>query len=83
MNSVTTQSKIMQNFTICIPKPIREQKGWKQGDKLILSMNEDGDVKLIKAITSWDELRGIGKETFEALGGGEAFIKSEREAWGD
>ena len=29
-----------------------------------------------------DKFRGIAKEVFESLGGGEAFIRSEREAWG-
>ena len=27
-------------------------------------------------------LWGIGKEVFQSLGGGEAFIRSEREQWG-
>lgn len=27
------------------------------------------------------KLRGIAKRTFQALGGGEAFIRGEREAW--
>lgn len=31
-----------------------------------------------RAVT-FDDLRGIGKKTFEALGGGEAFIRNERE----
>ena len=26
-------------------------------------------------------LRGIGKEVFQSLGGGEAFIRGERAAW--
>ena len=28
------------------------------------------------------KFRGIAREVFESLGGGEAFIRSEREAWG-
>jgi hypothetical protein len=28
-------------------------------------------------------LRGIGKEVFRSLGGGEAFIRRERKAWGE
>ena len=81
MNPITASAKIMQNYTICIAQPIREKLQWKQGDQLILSMDENGEVKLIKAITSLKELKGIGKKTFQALNGGEAFLKSEREAW--
>jgi hypothetical protein len=32
-------------------------------------------------ITNLEELIGIGKDTFAALGGGEAFLKKERQAW--
>lgn len=39
--------------------------------------NEQGD-KPSRTVT-FDDLRGIGKETFDALGGGEAFIRNERE----
>ncbi len=48
---------------------------------MILSMNKNGTVKVIKGVSSLDELRGIGKETFKALGGGEAFLKKERALW--
>jgi hypothetical protein len=33
--------------------------------------------------SAWDSLRGIAKKTFAALGGGEAFLKSEREKFYD
>jgi hypothetical protein len=32
--------------------------------------------------TGFLKFRGIAKDLFESLGGGEAFIRSEREAWG-
>lgn len=73
----------MQNNTICISLPIREKLNLKKGDSVVLSMNDKGEVRMIKAVTSLEELIGIGKETFKALGGGEAFIKSEREAWAE
>lgn len=81
MKSVTASAKIMQNYTICIAQPIREQLKWKQGDQLILSLDENGEVKIMKAITSLDELVGIGEETFKALGGGEKFLANERKNW--
>ena len=81
MNPITLNAKVMQNFTICIAQPIRESLNLKQGDQVMLSMNENGEVKLMKAITSLNELVGIGKKTFKALGGGEAFLKEERKQW--
>jgi AbrB family looped-hinge helix DNA binding protein len=81
MNPIIATAKVMQNFTICVPQPIRENLGVKQGDQVILSIDKSGEVKLMKAITTLDELIGIGEKTFKALGGGEAFIKSERKQW--
>lgn len=81
MNPITTRSKVMQNFTVCISRPIRERMKLKKGDQIILSMDQNGEVKLMKAISSLDELTGIGKKSFEALGGGEHFLKNERKQW--
>src|SRR5664279_2163340 len=44
-------------------------------------------VRLVNAVQPAGEspllrLWGIGKEVFQSLGGGEAFIRSEREQWG-
>ncbi len=36
-----------------------------------------------QAKSDWASLRGIAKNTFAALGGGEAFLKSEREKFYD
>lgn len=71
----------MQNFTVCITQPIRERMNLKRGDHVVLSMDESGEVKLTKAVSTLDELTGIGKKSFEALGGGEAFLKNERKGW--
>ncbi len=71
----------MHNFTICIAQPIRTRMNLKKGDQVILSMDESGEVKLSKAVSSLEDLIGIGKASFEALGGGEAFLKEERQQW--
>jgi hypothetical protein len=34
-------------------------------------------------MAAFDALRGLGKQTYAALGGGEAHLRAEREAWGD
>ena len=81
MNPITATAKVMQNYTICIAQPIREQLNLNRGDQVVLSMNEAGEVKLMKAVNSLKDLVGIGKDTFKALGGGERFLKEEREQW--
>lgn len=35
------------------------------------------------ALARWDAVRGVGREMYAQLGGGEAFLKAEREAWGE
>ena len=81
MNPITINAKVMQNFTICIAQPIRDHLELKKGDEVILSMDESGEVKMMKGVSSLDDLFGTGKETFKALGGGAAFLKKEREQW--
>lgn len=81
MNPIIAHAKVMQNFTICIAQPIREQLELKQGDQVILTMNKQGEVKLTKGVGSLEELVGIGKKTFKALGGGEVYLKKERKQW--
>ena len=82
MNPIIVNAKVMQNFTICIAQPIRDRLNLKKGDEVILSMNESGEVKLMKGVGSLEELVGMGKKTLKALGGGKAFLKKERKQWG-
>jgi hypothetical protein len=39
----------------------------------------DEQPKQTPAVDAWEALRGIGKEIFASLGGGEAFLRRERE----
>lgn len=71
----------MQNFTICISQPIRTHLRLKKGDHVIISMDEKGEIKLTKALSSLDELSGIAASSFKKLGGGEHFLKNERKTW--
>ena len=81
MNPITATAKVMQNFTICIAQPIREQMDLKQGDQVILSMDAKGQVKLTKGYANLEDLLGMSKNQFKTLGGGEAFLKKERAQW--
>ncbi len=81
MNPITTVATVMQNFTICIAQPIRDELELQKGDKIVLCMDKKGKVSLMKAVTSLDELVGIGEKSFRALGGGEKVLKNERKQW--
>jgi hypothetical protein len=45
------------------------------------NMNEKGEVQLMKAVGSLEDLVGIGEKSFKRLGGGEKFLKNERAQW--
>lgn len=81
MHPIITTAKVMQNFTICISQPIRDQLKLEQGDHVILSLNEKGEVSLTKGVSSLQDLVGLAKDTFKELGGGESFLKKERASW--
>lgn len=81
MNTITSSAKVMQNFTICLNKPVREALKIKRGDQVIMSIDSEGKVQLIKAASSFKDLAGLGKDSFAKLGGGEAFLKQERSKW--
>lgn len=36
------------HYFITIPKDIVERKGWKKGDRIMLSFNENGDIVIRK-----------------------------------
>lgn len=78
---IIATSKVMQNFTICLPKAIREKMQVKKGDSIIVSINEEGEVRMLKGVTTLSGLFGIGKKTFDSLGGAKKFIESERNNW--
>lgn len=82
MNPIITNARVMHNFTICISQPIRERMKLKKGDQVVLSMDENGEVKLSKGIADLDGLVGIGKNTFKTADGWEKFINKQREEWG-
>lgn len=71
--------KVMKNFTICIPKEIREKMSIKISDMLIISSQNDQIV--IQKTPSFEDLAGIGKKTFKKLGGGETYLQQERDSW--
>ncbi len=77
---IKNTATVMQNNTICIPKNIREKLNIQPKDIFILTL-KNSQVNLVKAPSSWKDLAGIGKKTYQKLGGGEKFLAKERSAW--
>ncbi len=76
-------AKLTPDCQITIPPEVRQRLGVKAGDYIDLVV--EGDQVVLKAGQgSWVErTKGLGKEMWEAEGGGEAAIRRERESWGD
>lgn len=73
-------SKVMQNFTICLPKKIRKQMDINVKDTVILVFKE-GKLTIQKAPSDWLDLARTSPKVFAKYGGGEKYLKKEREGW--
>lgn len=79
--NVTTLS---MKYQIVIPKNVREQMGLKKGVKVYVRPIDRDHAMIVKeSIDPVEELRGLGKEVWDALGGADAYLKRERESWDD
>ena len=61
---------------------LEEVEGPRSGNSTTVKFTYELDEPSKKG-ASFEDLRGIGKETFARLGGAEHFIKEERKAWGE
>ena len=74
-------SRLTKKYQITLPVEVRKQLGLKAGDLVVIAL-EGGRAVLTPIHGSFtDHLTGLGKEVWKALGGGEQFLKGEREAW--
>jgi len=87
VEKVRTLTTVTSKFQVTIPKKIREVLDVKEGDKLIFTINDNGDVVIKKAIlVAFDELseliskeakkRGYTKKELE-----KATKEAKKEAW--
>jgi len=82
VNSMTIQghAKVMQNFTICLPQKIRDEMKIDVKDTVML-LFKDGELTLKKAPSSWEDLAKNSPKVFQKYGGGEKYLKKERNQW--
>jgi len=78
---ISEKATVMQNNTICIPKKLRQKLNIKPKDKLMMILKGDSMQVKKYSPTILKDLVGIGKEAYKSYGGGEAYLRKERESW--
>lgn len=79
----TLAAKVSSRGQVVLPKEVRQRLKVKQGDT-ILFIVEDDSVRIVPKPTDYASYtRGLGKELWAKLGGGEKFLAEERSSWGE
>lgn len=78
MNTTTLSEK----YQIVIPKVVREMMKLKVGQKVYFNPLDDTKALLVREpISHTKALLGLGKEVWKKLGGGDKYIKKQRDSW--
>ncbi len=79
--NITTLS---MKYQIVIPKEVRKAMGLKKGTKVYVKPLDKNHAMITKDPDDpIKELRGLGKEVWDSLGGAEVYLKRERDSWND
>lgn len=79
----TAVVKLSERNQMVLPKIAREALGVKPGGRVVVVVKGD-EVRLLARPESWTEyIDGLGEEVWRSLGGGEEFLRQERDSWGD
>ena len=77
----TVVVKLSDRNQMVLPRRARAALGLRPGDRVIVLIHE-GEVRLLPVPGDWaGYLRGLGKEMWQSLGGGDSFLQQERSAW--
>jgi AbrB family looped-hinge helix DNA binding protein len=76
-----TAAKVSPRNQLSLPRGVRRALGIQPGDT-VLFIIEDDQVRLVRRPPNITEYTyGLGKEAWQRIGGGEAFLREERAAW--
>lgn len=74
-------AKVGPRNQVSLPRGIRRVLGIQPGDTVLFIVEGDS-VRLVRRPASITEYTyGLGKEAWERLGGGEAFLREESASW--
>lgn len=76
-----SQTTISSKNQITLPKSLLEELGLKPGAKLIVRPKDHQIILELRPKSLTKALKGLGKNAFKKLGGGEAYLKRERAQW--
>lgn len=78
-----TEAQLSKKNQIVLPKKARDILGIHPHSRLLVTAYKD-KIYISRKPTDWTKrMKGMGKEAWKKLGGGEVFIKKERESWGN
>jgi len=74
-------AKLTSKFQITIPVDIRRRLGLHQGDAVVIDL--EGNKAVLRPVHGGhvERMTGLGKDVWVSLGGGDAYLQSERESW--
>jgi AbrB family looped-hinge helix DNA binding protein len=77
----TATARLSSRGQMVIPKEIRQALGLEAGDTVFFVLEGDS-VRMFPQPKDYAQYtRGLGKEMWAKLGGGEKFLREERESW--
>jgi len=80
---LSTVVELNERNQIMLPKAACEALGIEPGERILIIVDGQ-EVRLLPEPKVWsDYIYGLGKPLWEALGGGEKFLREERAAWVD
>lgn len=80
---ITKEIKLSSKNQVVLPKIARSILGIKTGDRIIISIDPHG-IYIRQKPKNWlKHMRGLGKEMWQAVGGGDKYIRDLRKEWDD
>lgn len=76
-----SQTTISSKNQITLPKRLLEELGLKAGAKLIIRPKDHQIILEPRPKSLTQALKGLGKNAFKKLGGGESYLRKEKRRW--
>lgn len=75
-------AKLSKKYQIVVPKAVREKMRLHMGSSVRVYPIDEDRALLVKHPKDYvAALEGLGKEVWDALGGGDKYIREERASW--
>lgn len=75
------KTTISSKHQITLPKSLLEEAGLKVGNRLIIKIKDSRIILELQPESLTKYYKGLGKESWRKIGGGEIHLKKERKSW--